>query len=118
MNKLQHRLCATLRAQLAGQKPRLPEGSAPFWRVFQALSGARSYHQFGPNPISFTEIAAYAALMHMPLAPHHVEILRAMDAVWLEHAYAGAGNKAPDGMKTIAGRAAQPLTAAMFDAMF
>lgn len=118
MNKLQHRLCATLSAQLAGQKPRLPEGSAPFWRAFQALSKRRSYHQFGPNPISLTEIASYAAMMRMPLAPHHVEILSAMDDVWLEHAYAGAGNKAPDGMKTITHRAAQPLTAAMFDAMF
>lgn len=115
---LQKRLCAALKAQLSGDRLSLPEGSAPLWRTFTALSASRSYNQFGPNAISYAEIAAYTVLMRLPLAPHHVEILRAMDATWLEHAYGKKGDRALDGMKTVPHRSAQPLTGAMFDAMF
>ncbi|MCA0847189.1 hypothetical protein LCL92_07850 [Salipiger thiooxidans] len=70
-----------------------------------ALSRARSCGAAGPNPISYPEIAAYAQLMRMPLEPHHVETLAAMDAVWMQRVYARAKG----------GPSAQ-LTAAAFDA--
>ncbi|EPX85389.1 hypothetical protein Salmuc_02769 [Salipiger mucosus DSM 16094] len=44
--------------------------------------------------------------MRVPLEPHHVEAITAMDRVWMEQAYAkGAG-----------GKPTSPLTAAAFDA--
>ena len=58
MKMRQKLLCAGLKAKLSGARPPLPEGSMPFWRAFTALSAARSYHQFGANPISLAEIAA------------------------------------------------------------
>ena len=44
--------------------------------------------------------------MRVPLEPHHVEILTAMDQVWLQDFYGKATGKPP----------ATPLTAAAFDA--
>ncbi|SDY18089.1 phage tail assembly chaperone [Citreimonas salinaria] len=87
MSRLSDRLCAALRAQLEGQHVRPPEGAAILWNAFMQLSRVRSSGPVGPNPIGFPEIAAWSSLMRMPLDPHHVEALTAMDRVWMEHAY-------------------------------
>lgn len=114
MNKLQRLLCAALRDHLAGGKPRPPEGGAPLWDAFLRLSAARSYHQFGANPISYAEVEAYTRLMNLPLQPHHVLIIRAMDAVFLEHF--APGKRAPDGVKAVPHRSPHALSPALFDA--
>ncbi|GGG62755.1 hypothetical protein GCM10011415_06390 [Salipiger pallidus] len=67
----------------------------------------------GPNPISFPEIEAYCRLMRLPLEPHHVEAIRAMDAMWIDRAYAKSA--VPAGTKTLPQRSEHALTPAMFD---
>lgn len=114
MIKLSTRLADALVLHLEGGKPRAPEGSSVLWNAFMALSRARSCGPAGPNPISYPEIAAYAELMRMPLEPHHVETLAAMDAVWMERVYRKAKG-APAGVKTLPPRSEHALTPAMFD---
>lgn len=67
----------------SGNPPRIPEAGRPLWQAFAALSGSRAYGAAGPNPISYREILAWCQLMRMPLKPHHIEIIRAMDRAWL-----------------------------------
>ncbi len=110
-------IIAALRAHLAGSRNRPPDGSAPIWNAFMQLSGARTFNAVGPNPISFTEIEAHCRLMRLPLEPRHIEVVLAMDQAWLDHAYAKT-RRAPDGVKTLPPVSKQPLSAALFDAMF
>lgn len=91
----------------------IPDGSGPIWNAFVALSRTRTMTEAGPNPISFTEIDAWCRLTRTPLEPHHVEVIAAMDAVWLEEVRAyqerasGKGGDIPK-PKTV-------LNAEMFD---
>ncbi|MCE6960569.1 hypothetical protein LAZ40_16210 [Cereibacter sphaeroides] len=112
--RLQTQICTALRQRLAGQKPRLPDAAGFLWGAFWQLSRCRTMHAAGPNPIGWTEIVAWARLMRVPLEPHHVAILTAMDDVWLDHAYGarGPGGQAP------AVQSSQPLTPQILDAMF
>lgn len=103
-------------AKLQKKAFRMPAGGGPIWHAFGELSRARTWHQFGPNPIGFSDIEAWMRLTRTPLQAHHVRIIRAMDEAFIEH-FATPGGQ-PDGMKTISGRAAQPLTAEVFDALF
>lgn len=59
-----------------------PEGSDLIWQAFCDLSQARSHGPYGANPISYGEIAAWAALMHVPLRPDDVRTIVAMDQKW------------------------------------
>ncbi|WOI55122.1 hypothetical protein [Palleronia sp. LCG004] len=112
MEGLQRRLCAALRVRLAGGTARLPEGSAIIWNAFSALSRARSCGANGPNPIAYSEIAVWCQLTRTPLEPHHVEIITAMDAVWMERTYQREGQ---DGQKVLPRGSGQTLTPDMFD---
>ena len=114
MKRISSRLSDALVAHLEGGKPRAPEGSSVLWNAFMALSRARSCGPAGPNPISYPEIAAYAQLMRVPLEPHHVEALAAMDEVWMGRAYRGAKG-VPEGAKALPPRSEHALTPAMFD---
>lgn len=53
--------------------------------------------------------------MRLPLEPHHVEAIRAMDAVWIDRAYSKSA--VPAGTKTLPPRSEHKLTPAMFDLM-
>lgn len=116
MSNLQSQLCAALRDQLKGQKHRPPEAGGLLWGAFIDLSDRRTAGFAGPNAIQFSEIEAWCRLMRQPLEPWHVDILLAMDAVWLDHAYSRA--KVPEGVKTLPPVSKHPINAAMFDAMF
>lgn len=115
MFRLSRHLCAAVTASLRGDTSRPPEAGLPLWNAFQGLSATRTYHAAGPNPIQPSEIAAWCLLHRLPLAPHHVEILLAMDQAWLDHAYAAA--KAPQGVKVLAPISKTPITAGLMDAM-
>ncbi|WP_323716958.1 phage tail assembly chaperone [Paracoccus aminovorans] len=110
---LKKRLCASVVATLRDEKDRPPEADLLLWNAFQRLSATRTYHPAGPNPIQPSEIAAWCQLHRLPLAPHHVDILLAMDQAWLDHAYAAA--KTPPGVKLMAPVSTTPLTAALLD---
>ncbi|RWR29529.1 hypothetical protein D2T31_10765 [Sinirhodobacter populi] len=115
MVHLQRQLCAALRTQLRGGKVLPPEAGLPLWDAFLDLSGSRTYHAAGPNPIQMTEIAAYCRMMRLPLEPRHVSILMAMDGAWLDHAYSGA--KTPEGVKALPPVSTRPISAALLDAV-
>lgn len=117
MNRLKKQLCTAVRESLAGRQGRPPEAGRQLWDAFQGLSATRTYHPAGPNPIQPGEIAAWCRLMRLPLAPHHVDILLAMDQAWLDHAYA-VTKKAPEGVKTLPPLSEHPLTLGAFDAVF
>lgn len=112
--RLEKQLCEALRRQLSGQKAMVPEAGRDLWRIFLTLSEARGFGQVGPNPVSFAEIEAWARLMRVPIAPHHVAAIRALDAEWLDIYYAKQG-QAKSGVKTLPPVSSQPLSADLFD---
>lgn len=99
-------LGAALRRMLAGGRPRLPDGADPLLRIFLALHETREIVDGAPQPIAFYEIEAYARLMRWPLAPRHVETIRALDRQWL--------GRDKGGQRPSAGK----ITPAAFDAVF
>lgn len=82
--RLERQLCAAVRDGLAGGKAQPPLGGLLLWNAFQRLSGARTYHAVGPNPIAMGEIEVFCRLIRLPLEPRHVAILLAMDREWLQ----------------------------------
>lgn len=114
LTRLSAQLCRAVQIQQGKGKVAVPEAGQFLWGAFLSLSEARSFHRFGPNPIGFSDISAWGALMGVPLAKHHVGILRAMDSAWIDAFYARQAS-APTGVKTLAPVSKQPLTAALFD---
>ncbi|NDV52158.1 hypothetical protein [Salipiger sp. PrR003] len=111
--RLAEKLCAALAAQLEGESVRQPEGSSPIWNAFMGLSRARSCGPSGPNPISYPEIEAWSRLMRVPLDPHHVDAIVALDEVWMSKAY--RRSSAPEGVKVLPQVSSQKLTASTLD---
>jgi hypothetical protein len=115
--RLSQLMCDALRGHLAGRSPRPPDAGLLIWRVFGDLAGRRTWHAHGPNPISHGEIEAYCRVMRLPLAPHHVDLILALDRVWLEHSIntlrAGTGGNRPEVPQV----SQRPLSPDLFDAM-
>lgn len=117
LRRLQAQLCAALRRHLRDRgQPDVPEAGRLIWRIFWAISAARGFHQFGPAPISFAEIEAWARLTRTPLQPHHVAIIRAMDQVFLEHFALSKSTRRSDGVRELPRGSGHALTPALFDA--
>jgi hypothetical protein len=116
--RLRDQLRDSLRNHLRNKgHPRVPEAGRVLWSAFIEISAARGVHQFGPAPIGFTDIKGWARLTGTPLAPHHVEIIRAMDEAFVEHFQSAAKDeRTPEGVKTIQRSSGQPLSPALFDA--
>lgn len=118
--RLQDLLCSELKRQLEAKgstRPRIPAGGELLWRWFMDLNRSRTLHAAGPNPIAYTEIVAYAALMRWPIEPRHVMILRALDQTYLE-ASMKPQTAAPEGVKTLPPVSSAPVSAGLIDAMF
>lgn len=113
MSRQMRQTLAALRAHLDGLKPRPPEGSRVVWSAFIQLSERRTWHANGPNPISFPEIAAYCHLLRRPLEPRHIEILLAMDRLWINAALVRT-TQAKGVLPKVSG---QPITPELLDAM-
>lgn len=113
------RLRTQLVAAVTASKPRIPEAGRLVFRWYLDLSLARSYGPHGPNPISYAEIDAWQRCSRMPVQPHHMDLLRAMDAAWMERARAevrrAAGGDRPDVLPAVS---KEPISPALFDAMF
>lgn len=110
--RLTELMVAALRRQPSGSALAIPEAGHDLWRIFCELSASRTYHTAGPNPISYAEIDAYCRLFRWPLQPHHVDIIRALDAAYIEHAY---DRNTKPGQDMGGGHSVTP---ALFDAMF
>lgn len=120
MSNLRALLRGELKRQLEAKAPtvpRIPAGGDLLFRWFIDLHQARTYHAAGPNPISHSEILAYAQLMRWPIEPRHVSILRAMDRTYLEVSMKPQA-AAPEGVKTLPPISTAPVTAGLVDAMF
>lgn len=116
-DRLTTQLVAALRAHLAGGRPSVPEAGRPLWRAFCDLAGTRTWYAHGPNPITFAEIEAWCRVMREPLQPHHVEVIRALDAAWLEHARGQLATPEKDRKRAVRAPSGQELTPALFDAV-
>lgn len=112
--RMERLLCAALRDKLDGRRLRLPVELGPLWSAFLALSRARSCGPVGPNPIAFADILAWSQLMRMPLQPHHVEAICAMDRVFMAEATKALGQ----GTTTQRVEALPAITPELFDMKF
>lgn len=63
--------------------PPLPDEGEHVWRWFLELSTARGSSGFGPNPISYPDIAAWAALTGTLLRPGEVRAICMLDNVYM-----------------------------------
>lgn len=120
MDRLKHQLVAAISAQHNGRRLNIPVAGILLWNLYQQIAASRTYHSAGPNPISFTEIEAFARLHRWPLRPHHIGILRAMDNAVLEDAYRKQKErmKGKEAFASHRYAKAQPLTADAFDVVF
>ena len=113
LDQLEKLLVTALRNSMAGRSTVVPEPGGLVWKWFIELSSTRTYHPAGPNAVSFAEIEAWARLSGWALQAHHIRLLRALDAAWLDVAYASRG----DG-KTKPKKPSGALSADAFDAVF
>ncbi len=104
-----------LKCGLEGRPFKVPIGHSVLWAAFARLSERRGGNGSGPNPIAFSEMRAYANLMCMPLEPHHVDVIAAMDDVWLRHVYSKMGTPVEDGAPNLPPRSSAALTPTLFD---
>jgi hypothetical protein len=111
-----HPVIDHLRRQLDGKAGRFPDAGRLAWRWFNDLCRTRTSNGYGPNPISFAEIEAYARLYRWPLEPRHVELILDMDRTWLE--WARTAGSPSGGGKAPPRSSGQPMTPAAFDAVF
>lgn len=116
---LSDRLCEALKWQLAhpgrGDGPQVPWAGRRIWSIFLDLNAARGSNGWGPNPISHPEIEAWSRLHREPVRPWELEILRAMDAAYLEYAMQHASK----GRETASqARSSAAMSPALFDAVF
>lgn len=63
--------------------PPLPECMVGAWRIFLELTGGRTMHAAGPNPITWTDIDAYCRQSGASLASWELAAIRAADAAFL-----------------------------------
>ena len=93
MNRIERHLIHCMQQHLIGGRAVIPEGGVLVWRWFLDLCRTRSSNGHGPNPISHAEIEAYARLQRWPLEPRHIDLVLALDRVWLDHmrGYQSAG---------------------------
>jgi hypothetical protein len=70
------------RAQAALAGPELPEACADVWTWFLELNAARGAGAFGPVPLAYGELDAWARLTGRRLARHEVRWLKTIDAAW------------------------------------
>jgi hypothetical protein len=64
--------------------PELPSAMEHLWLWFADLSRGRPHTGFGPGPIPYSEILAWAALTGQRPSPWEVAVLKRLDGVYLE----------------------------------
>lgn len=61
--------------------PEMPADVGYLWAWFLELDGGRGGNGFGLNPLSYSEIQAWATLMRVKLVPWEVEAIKRIDSV-------------------------------------
>lgn len=114
------RLVDALKWQLAHpgadrrEGPAIPPAGVRIWRIFLELHATRAVG-FAPCAITHAEIEAWSRLHREPVRPFEIEIIRSLDAAYMEHAMRPAGEQ---DRKAIPRSSDQAVTAAAFDAVF
>jgi len=62
--------------------PEMPTELSYLWGWFQELGAQRSSNGWGPNPISYSEIRAWAALSGTLIHASEVRVIVALDAIY------------------------------------
>lgn len=65
-------------------EPEIPPGGELYWEWFHELSAGRGSSGFGPLPLSWPDMAAWATISGIELQPWQADIFRAMDQAWLK----------------------------------
>lgn len=115
VERIHKRVAEAVAASVRGDHARVPEAGRLLLSWFMALHRTRTYHQAGPNPITYGEIEAFARLSGTPLRPIDVTGIKAVDEAWLKSALARM--KAGDD-PTASQAADRGVTPQLFDAMF
>ena len=63
--------------------PRLPADAAHLWGWFCELAGARGSNGYGPNPIGYQDILAWATLTGTAPYPAEVSVILELDRLYL-----------------------------------
>jgi hypothetical protein len=63
--------------------PEPPLELAYLWEWFQDLHTARGSNGMGPNPITYTDIAAWAGLSGITLRAPEIQAILMLDRLWL-----------------------------------
>nr|WP_029924579.1 hypothetical protein [Ochrobactrum sp. UNC390CL2Tsu3S39] len=115
LNRLEKAMVAALKQALATSKSVIvPPGGSLLWGWFMDLNASRTWHMNGPNPITYVDIEAYGRINRWSLAAHHVAILRAMDAAYVEDFY----SKRVTDKEAVAPRPTGDISPDLFDAVF
>lgn len=61
-----------------------PDAASHIWATFIELHEGRTYGMSGPNPISYDIIKAWCDLSGISLSPWEVELVKALDSIWLK----------------------------------
>jgi hypothetical protein len=65
-------------------EPPFPDRTAHIWQAFVDLHSGRSYSANGPNPLTWSDMQAWAALMGLDLKEWEIRVIKALDGVWLQ----------------------------------
>lgn len=65
----------------------VPEAGRIYWKMFAELSCRRTYGRVGPNPLQWSEIEAWMRVRCCRLRQEDIEIILAMDGVYVEAAF-------------------------------
>lgn len=77
-------------------RDRFPQALAYLWQWFVEICEVRGSNGFGPNCITYPDIAAWAQLTGSRPTPWDVGVLRALDRAWMT-TYAGSRRTEPEG---------------------
>lgn len=98
-----------------GKRFDLPAGGHLYFNWFSDLCRSRSAGFSGADPITYSEIDAYARRNRIPLEDRHVDVLMAMDGAWRKHCAELSGRDQEKFAPRNNGHTLQP---AAFDAVF
>ena len=84
------------------------------WAWFRELDRARASNGYGLNPISYSDIDAWARLRRIALLYWHLDALISMDGQRLKLLYDKTASETEDKPAV----SERPLTARLFDALF
>jgi hypothetical protein len=71
--------------------PELPHAAVPVWLMFLEVAGRRQVGGFGPGPLTYPDLQAWAALTGRRLSPLQVRWLCRLDDCWLSSLHTETG---------------------------